>query len=1286
MANDPVYITFEFRGNLEDEVEKVTLGIKGLRDESAKTYQRLIADSGAAYGAMSAENRKLAVTVQESINALRDLAVVQGSLDDGLEAGTVTTRQYTRMKAALAVRENSLREAISGGMRTLNERIQTESRAVDSVMALQKRLQELTSAYYNLSKADREGNAGQGILRQIGDLDKEIQTAQSRLSAYSRSAGTGFNGLSMSVQQVARELPSLTMGANMFFLAISNNLPVLADNIRTARVEYDLLKKSGQTAIPVWKQVLTSIVSWQTALVVGITLLSVYGKDIVNWIQGLLGADQAQKRLNESMTDFNSILATERQHLRTLFSALEKSTAGTEGHRKAINEINTAYGKYLPNLLSEKSSLNEIREAYRLVNKQLMENAALKAQSGAIDKTLEKAIKTQSEALTEMREIATRNLGESKSGGIMDIIPGLTEDFRAAGKTWEEAWQGISAKIRSELGGKKLGGSFYEELEDYVRSVYESEKEISDIQKQFSPFFNKEAAERDIIENKAYWEDIKKQATSVLESIDAEQKKLLDSGKTAGIEPAIVTAYKTAKADIDKATEALKAYDSYEKRQSAADKQQTKEQRAKEAANVIKAETATRELEIERQKAVLEQREKDAELELRQQKINLMKEGSDKELAQIALDYDRKINEIGKKGREYILARQKIEQALWENENPNWKKKGLTFKPSTTSVSQLPGTQAKELSDATGMADSTRDKAEADLLEKTLRQYQDYATKRLEIERKYNEDIAYLTSQRTEKNKEAINAAIGEAVKGKKKALSSLSLDELKDTDMWDKIFGDLDKMALPSLEGLLKQAREVNTSAWDPKNVKEYQDAITRLEEAIRTRSPFKSIGDDWKKLLKAMREGDGDGMAGALEGIDSSVQKINNDLNTIAGGIGDIFGDEAGYAASQVVELTTALGGFVTAASRFAQGDFLGGMASVVSSVGSIFSMGKRVKEMNREAREEQQKFYDEAIQGEREYQRLLRERLRTQRQIGETTLAYNKRITEELEKQRQASGSEYDRLLRQIQGEQYISGVGYRHGTWFRKAKTWNEYSSLAGKSYEDIEKLYTEGRLEEKVARLFEQLRALREEGVDIDQMLDDQEESMREVLTGTTTDSIADSIIQGFAGGKRSAKDFADDFQEMLNNAVLQGIKMRALEEPLRKWYESFAEASGAGLTESDIADLKAQYDKIVENAAKQLEDMERVTGNKIDSTLTQQARAGAFTTMTQDTASELNGRFTAIQINVSEIKGCVLDMRTFLSKGLEYSEEIARNTSYCKRLDRIDRTLLEILTNGLKVK
>lgn len=1291
MGNDPVYVTFEFRGNLEDEVEKVTLGIKGLRDESAKTYQRLIADSGAAYGAMSAENRKLAVTVQESINALRDLAVVQGSLDDELEAGTVTTRQYTQMRAALAVRENNLREAIGNGTRALNERIQTESRALDSVMALQKRLQELTTAYYNLSKADREGNAGQGILRQIGDLDKEIVTAQSRLSAYSRSAGTGFNGLSMSVQQVARELPSLTMGANMFFLAISNNLPILADNIRAARIENELLKKSNQATVPVWKQVLSSIVSWQTALVVGITLLSVYGKDVVSWTKSLFGAQAALKSMAEIQGDVNKKFSENTETVGKQITALRELQDRWKDLGPDISKQKKFIDENKSSFDSMGISINSVKDAENLLIKNtdaFIGALKLRAQASAAmtlaSEQYAKQVKAEIQAADKRKEADERRNSEDipVSAYIQDTRYGNVKSAKQAN---EEIANGIEAQAKAldkeAEAARKTAEAFFS-LGTAKRKEADETLRKADIEgkDKISPTKDKE-----------YWEGVKKRATKVLEEIDAEQKKLLDSGKTTGIEPAIVTAYKTAKADIDKATEALKAYDSYEKKRSAADKQQTKEQKAQEAANVIKSETAMRELEIERQKAVLAQKEKDAELELRQQKINLMKDGSDKELAQIALDYDKRINEIERKGREYILARQKIEQAEWENANPSWKKKGLAFKPATTSVSQLPGSQANELSDATGMAGTVREKAEADLLEKTLRQYQDHAAKRLEIERKYNDDIAYLTAQRTETNKAAIDAAIAEAAKGKRKALSELSLDELRDTDMWDKIFGDLDKMAMPSLEALLKQAREVNTSAWDPENVKEYQDAIERLEDAIRTRSPFKSIGEDWKKLLEAMREGDGDGTANALEGIDNAIQKINADLGTIAGGIGDIFGEEAGYAASQVVELTTALGGFATAASKFAKGDILGGIASVVSSIGSIFKMGKKVREMNREAREEQQKFYDEAIRGEMEYQRLLRERLRTQRQIGEMTLAYNKRITEELEKQQKASGSEYDRTLRQIQGESYVSGVGYKHGTWFRKAKTWNEYASLAGKSYEDIEKLYTEGRLEDKVAKLFERLRDLKEEGADIDQMLDDQDEAMREALTGATTDGIADSIIQGFAEGKRSAKDFADDFQEMLNNAVLRGIKMRALEEPLRKWYESFAEASGNGLTTESIASLKAQYDKIIEDAAKQLEDAEKVTGMTIGATdAARTASSKGIQSVSQDSVDKGLGMISTILIFLDKTSAGVTDISKTLADGLGLLTRIADNTDRLKAIEEYLKTIKNIQSdfrdNGTKMR
>ena len=95
------------------------------------------------------------------------------------------------------------------------------------------------------------------------------------------------------VQQVVRELPSLSMGFNMFFLAISNNLPMLTDEIKAASEAYKQAVAQGQQGTPVWKQVLKSITSWQTALVIGITILAQYGDKIIDWVSGLFKAKEA---------------------------------------------------------------------------------------------------------------------------------------------------------------------------------------------------------------------------------------------------------------------------------------------------------------------------------------------------------------------------------------------------------------------------------------------------------------------------------------------------------------------------------------------------------------------------------------------------------------------------------------------------------------------------------------------------------------------------------------------------------------------------------------------------------------------------------------------------------------------------------------------------------------------------------------------------------------------------------------------------------------------------------
>lgn len=1266
MANEPVYVTFEFRGNLEEEVNKVTLGIQGLRDESAKTYQRLIADSSTAFNGMSEGNRKLAITVQENINELRNLAVVQKALDEEMQTGTITTQNYTQSKAALAAEESTLRAAITSGMQALNTRQQTESEAIGSIASLTKKLRELTESYHNLSQVDREGAAGQGMLTQIQSLDKEIGTAHTRLSQYSRTAGTGFNGLSMSVQQVARELPSLTMGANMFFLAISNNLPILADNLKAARVQNELLKKSNQATVPVWRQVLSSLVSWQTALVVGVTLLSVYGKDIWNWTKSLFGAKNALDKTVESLEAFHQ--------------KVSQSVA------KSIVEFKRMAAEWAvlgDDMAARKKYFLENADAIRQMNVAVTDatdadKLFTAGKQAFIDSLFERAKAAAAmELAADKYKSAIEKMMEAESASAKEVT--FADSAKSA------AAMGYAAISAGTATGTKLSELTPEAFRDARLEKLRTDKkkyftEADTFLKQAISYGEKE---QDILTAAG----LKSTDELVANSVGAIKKAI--SLKRESLEKL------TNKKDYDKVTAEIKAE---EKKLEAVtgnkkkeDKQQTKEQKAQEAANILRAETAMRELEIERQQDTLAQKEKDAGLDLRQQKLDLQKESTDKELEQIALDYDRKINEIEKKGSEYILAQQKIEQAQWENANPDWKKKGLEFKPTTTTTSQLPASQRGELSTATTIADGAREKAEADLLEKTLKLYQDYAAKRLAIEQQYNADVAYLISQRTDANKAAIDAAVAEAGKGKQKALSDLSMDELKDSDLWRKIFGDLDKMALPSLEGLLKQAKEGVNTALDPENVKEYQDAITRLEEAVRSRSPFKAIEQDWNNLLKAIKTKDGsidengeifnkkDAIASALAGIDTAVQKINADLGTIAGGIGDIFGDEAGYAAEQVVELTSAIGGFATAASKFASGDILGGITAVVSSVASIFSMGKKVKEMNAAARAEVQEYYDTALDGEREYLAMLRERQRTQQEIGESTLAYNKRINAELAKQQQDTSAEQARLMAQLQGEQYVSGKGYKHGTWFRKAKTWDEYSSLAGKSYEDIEKLYSEGKLDEKVSKLFEQLRALKEEGSDINQMLADQDEAMREALTGTTTDSIADSILQGFAQGKRSAADFADDFQAMLNNAVLQGIKMKALEEPLRKWYESFAVASGNGLTEESIADLKAQYDKIIADAAKQLEDMEAVTGMPIGAEAGRQAVAkGIGASITQDSANELNGNFSAMLIYLDKTNTTVTNINTLLVEGLSVLNRIAVNTD---RLEAIENHMKTMSSN-----
>ena len=137
----------------------------------------------------------------------------------------------------------------------------------------------------------------QNVAEQTKVLTNDIPQAQGK-----------FNGLHNSIQQMAREMPSLAIGPQTFFRAISNNLPVFTDEVARARNEYNALVAAGGKGIPVWRQILKSLFSWQTALTTGIMLLVMYGDEIIDWVGNLFKGEKqlsvterAQRGLNESI-------------------------------------------------------------------------------------------------------------------------------------------------------------------------------------------------------------------------------------------------------------------------------------------------------------------------------------------------------------------------------------------------------------------------------------------------------------------------------------------------------------------------------------------------------------------------------------------------------------------------------------------------------------------------------------------------------------------------------------------------------------------------------------------------------------------------------------------------------------------------------------------------------------------------------------------------------------------------------------------------------------------------
>ena len=455
-------------------------------------------------------------TIQNKIR-INELGDELKRLDKEYKNGNISLTDYLNKSALLKQRQTELSEQnkqYSNLMRNHAAVIISASSSYNemnaAVLVLEKRLK-------SMSKDSFLGSEGQKTLQRIQTLKNELKRMDAQMGNYQRNVGnyaSHWNGLGMSVQQVARELPSLAVGWNTFFLAISNNLPILADEIKKANAEFKAMRESGMKGIPVWKQLTGAIFNWQTALVIGITLLSVYGKDLVNWISGLGRAKKAldsatiaQLALNNATKEGIKNSISETNKLNILYKMANDTSRSIIERKQAVDELQAIYSEYFKKLSDEAIMTGRASDAYNMAKNNIIELSKAKVKLSEIDKLSVRAQELSMQAAGKLLELRKAE----KEPDYVDPYSG--EIIKAADRV---------GKLREEYNG----------ITEELKNIYKAQQSIvstikvSDITTSEGDLEKQRELERLAKEQAKYQEDIAKRLSETrISLIDDEYEK-----------------------------------------------------------------------------------------------------------------------------------------------------------------------------------------------------------------------------------------------------------------------------------------------------------------------------------------------------------------------------------------------------------------------------------------------------------------------------------------------------------------------------------------------------------------------------------------------------------------------------------------------------------------------------------------------------------------------------------------------------------------------------------------
>jgi hypothetical protein len=413
--------------------------------------------------------------------------------------------------------------------------------AEGSILSYRAELSKLIYEYDRLSAAEREAAAGKELLKNIQQTTIKLNEAEQASMRYQRNVGnykSGFNGLTFQVQQLARELPSIAYGANIFFAAISNNAPMFADEVKRANEEYKILRqqqKEGMNlnvkAVPVWRQVAASIFSWQTAFVAVVTVMTLFGAKIFEAIGNMFkfgsAAKLTGKEIKELGKSFAEASAKEIAQLDKLFENLDKTREGTAEWYDARAQILSQHGDILSAMGSEISSLNDKAGAYRVLRDEIYKTAKAEAVTKATQELQTKAIETAVQGYAKIYDEAVIKKGQKFAD---EFIKRVRNDIETTGKLSDELSKEIEQlfpmQFERVIGTGSAGNvmktnAALNTVPITINNILKAENDLIKKRNEAESLFDwLKIDDKDVKQNKLYWENQLSAAQNQLDLMD----------------------------------------------------------------------------------------------------------------------------------------------------------------------------------------------------------------------------------------------------------------------------------------------------------------------------------------------------------------------------------------------------------------------------------------------------------------------------------------------------------------------------------------------------------------------------------------------------------------------------------------------------------------------------------------------------------------------------------------------------------------------------------------------